>query len=147
MRQSARAIVVKNGTLLVMRRRKEGREYYALIGGGIDAGETPEQALYREVKEETGITINNHRLVIIQQGGFGRQYIYLCDYVSGEPTLAEDSEEAKIHAGGQNLYQPMWLPIGELPRVTLLPVELKQALIKNLADGFPKEPLTLTIAA
>ena len=84
MKQFARAIVLKDDSLLVMRREKAGRKYCSLVGGAVDPGETPEQALYRELAEETGIEVKNHRLVITQQGGgFGTQYIYLCDYVSG----------------------------------------------------------------
>ena len=40
-----RAIVVKENKLLVMHRNKFGHEYDTLVGGGIDVGETPEQAL------------------------------------------------------------------------------------------------------
>ncbi len=147
MRQSVRAIVLKDDALLVMQRNKFGREFCSLVGGGIDVGETQEQALHREIKEETGLTVSNPRLVIIEDAGkfFGMQYIYVCDYVSGEPMLAPDSEEAQITALGQNLYQPGWLPLTELPDANLLPTELKQALLPMLPNHFPAEPLRLTI--
>lgn len=147
MRKTARAIVVNNDQLLVMQRNKFGLRYCALIGGGVDLGETLEQALYREVKEEAGITIANHRLVIVENAGvvFGIQYIYLCDYVAGEPALAADSTEAQITAMGKNLYQPAWLPLADLPEANLLPLELKQVIIQGLRAGFPAEPIELTI--
>ncbi|HTB48485.1 MAG TPA: NUDIX domain-containing protein [Verrucomicrobiae bacterium] len=147
MRQSVRAIVLKDDALLVMRRDKFGQEFYALVGGGVDVGETLEQALHREIKEETGLTVSNPRLVIIEDAGkfFGMQHIYVCDYVSGEPALAPDSEEAKITALGQNLYQPLWLPLQDLPHTELRPAELKQALLGMLPDKFPEQPLQLTI--
>ena len=147
MRTTARAIVVKDNQLLVMHRHKFGQEYYALIGGGVDFGETPEQTLYREVAEEASLQISNHRLVIIEDAGaiYGRQYIYLCDYVSGEPQLAADSMEAQITAGGQNLYQPLWLPLDQLPEINLLPKELKAMLLEYLPKGWPAEPLQLSI--
>lgn len=147
MRQAVRAIVVKDNQLLVMDRDKFGVKYCSLVGGGVDAGETIEQALLREMFEETGVTISEPRLVIIEDAGqiFGRQYIFLCKYVSGEPALHADSEEAKIHALGENLHQPKWLPLSELPSANLLPKELKQLLIDCLANGFPAEPIQLTI--
>lgn len=147
MRQSVRAVVVKNDCLLVMRRNKAGREYYTLVGGGIDPGEAAEQALHREVAEEASITVANPQLIINQMGGskFGRQYIYLCEYVSGEPALAADSIEAAEHAKGQNLYTPMWLPIGELPKIEFLPHELQTVLVEYLANGFPESPISLMI--
>lgn len=147
MRQAVRAIVVKDDHLLVMKRNKFGHEYYSLVGGGIDMGETAEQSLYREVAEEAGITIANHRLVITEDAGsmYGIQYIYQCDYVAGEPTLAPDSSEALIHAAGQNLFQPMWLPLADLPTANLLPRELKELLLESFANNFANAPIALTI--
>ena len=140
-----RAIVVKDDTLLVMHRNKFGHEYYALVGGGIDFGETAEQSLIREITEETGLVVKNPRLIFIEEAGdvFGIQYIYLCEYVSGEPKLQPDSIEAKIEAEGKNLYTPMWLPIKELQSVPLLPEVLKQALLDGLKNGWPEKPITL----
>ena len=133
--------------MLVMHRNKFGQEFYALVGGGIDYGESPEQALYREVAEETGLAITNHRLVIIEDAGdvFGVQDIYTCDYVSGEPALAADSSEALIHAKGQNLYTPLWLPLSELPNVVLQPRELQAVLLQHAGKTWPAEPIELTI--
>ncbi|MDB5170541.1 MAG: mismatch repair protein MutT [Candidatus Saccharibacteria bacterium] len=149
MRTSARVIVTKDNKLLIMKRSKFGDKFYALVGGGVDPGETPEQALYREVAEEACITITNHRLVIVEDAGpmYGLQYIYLADYVSGEPALAADSEEAHSNAGGQNLYEPMWIPIKDLAEADVRPKELKQLLIRGLAGDFPDEPIELTIPA
>lgn len=147
MRTAVRTIVIKDQSLLVMHRNKFGQEYYALIGGGVDYGESAEQALYREVAEETSLKITNHKLVIIEDAGnvFGMQYIYTCDYVSGEPVLAPDSAEAMIHATGKNLYTPMWLPLADLPKVVFLPKELQAVLVKHCVAGWPSEPIELII--
>ena len=147
MRHAVRAIIVKDQALLVMHRQKFGHEYYALPGGGIDFGETAEQALTREIHEETGITFTKPLLVITEDAGqiFGLQQIYLCEYVSGEPALDPGSEEAKITALGQNLYKPLWLPLSELPQTELLPPELKQILIDKLPNNWPTEPLHIKI--
>lgn len=147
MRQAVRVIVVKDQSLLVMHRNKFGQEFYALVGGGIDYGESPEQALYREVLEETGLQLINHKLVIVEDAGnvYGIQYIYTCDYVSGEPALATDSAEALIHAKGANLYTPMWLPLSELPQVVFQPKELQDVLVKHVAMSWPAEPIELVI--
>lgn len=140
-----RAIVVKDGHLLVMHRNKFGQEYYTLIGGGIDPGETPEGALMREIHEESGVQLANPQLVLIEEAGhpFGTQYVYLCQYVGGDPALNVDSDEAKIHALGQNLYTPMWLPLSELPAKPFRSEILKQALLAGLQHGFNQPPVVL----
>jgi len=145
MRQAVRAIVVKDGQLLVMHRNKFGKEYDTLPGGGIDIGETPEQAIIRELHEETGIDVVLGRLVIVEDAGdpFGVQYIYLCNYQAGEPTLHPDSDEAKINKLGQNMYKPMWLPLSNLSAAPFFSEKLKPVLIKGIIEGFPETPEVL----
>lgn len=140
-RQAVRAIVIKDGALLVMHRNKFGTEYETLPGGGVEMGETPEAAVVRELAEETSVMISSHRLVFIEEAGdpFGTQLIYLCDYVSGEPRLAEASEEAQINKLGQNLYEPMWVSLESLPQLPFLSEKLKQTIIDAVKNGFPEQ--------
>lgn len=146
MRTAARAIVIKDDALLVTHRNKFGLEYDILIGGGVDFGETLEQALFRELHEESGVQVANPRLVFIERAGdpYGVQYIFLCDYVSGEPALNPSSMEYAINAMGQNLYQPMWRPLKELPTTNFRSEQLKQAIMSGLKNGWPKEPLDIS---
>ncbi len=131
--------------MLVMHRNKFGREYYTLVGGEIDLGEGPEQALAREVAEETGLQIANPRLVIYEDHDkfYGPQYVYLCDYVSGEPKITPGAIEDEINKLGKNLYETMWLPLDGLAEVPFVSPELKAALLEFLPDKFPTEPVTL----
>ncbi|HEY4963251.1 MAG TPA: NUDIX domain-containing protein [Candidatus Saccharimonadales bacterium] len=147
MRTTSRAIVIKDDQLLVMERNKFGHKYIALIGGGVDPGETLEQCLVRELREEATIEIKNPRLVIIENAGnvYGTQYIYLCDWISAEPKLSPDSEEAIISKAGQNLYSPKWLPLSDLESSVFMPNELKLLLIEMVTSGFPDVPVKLTI--
>lgn len=146
MRTAARAIIIKNDALLVTHRNKFGMEYDILIGGGVDFGETLEQALRRELKEESGVQVANPRLVFVERAGdpYGTQYIFLCDYVSGEPELSKSSMEYAINAMGKNLYQPMWLSLKDLPQTEFRSERLKQAILRGLKNGWPKEPLDIT---
>ena len=141
MRQAVRAIIIRDGKLLVMKRNKFGEVYYTLIGGGVDLGESPEQSLVRELYEETTMTAQRARLVFIEQAGepYGDQYVFLCDDVSGEPKLSPDSEEAKISNLGQNTYEPMWLPLSDLASVPFRSETLKKKLLDGFARGFPPQ--------
>ncbi len=138
--------MVRDNQLLVMSRNKFGRKYFSLIGGGVDPGETVEQALIREVREETALEIKNPRLVYIEEAAkpFGTQYIFWCEYPGGEVILGEDSDEAKINKLGANLYKPMWLDIDKLEEAPFLSTELKDHLIKDLAEGFNSKPVTFS---
>ncbi len=55
-RSAARVLLVDpRGRVLMVRLEFEGRSWWIAPGGGVDSGETPEQAAVREVREETGL--------------------------------------------------------------------------------------------
>lgn len=145
MRRAVRAIVIKDDQILVMKRNKFGHKYMCLVGGGIDVGEQPLQSLVREVREESSLEIANPRLVFVEQSGdpYGTQYIYLCDYVSGEPELSANSVEAAINKDGQNLYETAWFPLKDLKSSPFLSETLKQAILGAIENGFPQNPIEL----
>lgn len=145
MKQAVRAIVIKDNNLLVMKRNKFGSEYYTLIGGAVEMGEPLEVALHREIAEESSLTISQPRLVFVEDPGqpYGEQYVYLCEYVQGEPALHADSEEAKISAMGKNTYEPMWLPLADVTKINFVSGSLRDALLYGLQHGFPDQPIKL----
>ncbi len=144
-KQAVRAIVTKGNKMLVMKRNKFGTEFYTLIGGGIDMGEDAEHALRRELMEESGITVGEVRLTFAEdaKAPYGVQYVYWCEYQDGEPHLDPSTVEAQLSAQGQNIYEPMWLPIAKLPDTLFRSGSLKDALIDAFAHGFPAEPKQL----
>lgn len=145
MRRAVRAIILRDDKLLVMHRNKFGKEYDTLPGGNIELGETPEIALTREVNEETGVVFQTPRLVFIEHVGdpYGTQYVYLCEYVSGEPHLDPNSEEAAINKLGKNLYQPAWIIASELEHMEFITPRLKNALVESFKSGFPPAAIVL----
>lgn len=103
------AAIHKNGRWLIIK-RSEKEEHaagmLALAGGKVDADEsskdTLENALKREVSEEISLDVSNFRYV--QSGSFVSgsgncviDVVFLCDYVSGEPTAVSADEVAGIY--------------------------------------------------
>ncbi|MDQ5972222.1 MAG: 8-oxo-dGTP diphosphatase [Patescibacteria group bacterium] len=142
MRKAARAIVVHNQNILLMKRNKFGSIYYCLPGGGIDIGETADAAAVREIKEETNLIVTNPQLVYIEDAGvpYGIQYIFVCQYQDGDMKLQPDSIEAKLNEMGQNLFEPLWVPVSKFAGLPFRSKALQQELLVALRDGFPKEP-------
>lgn len=61
-RCASKAVIVKEGCVLLNRcRHMNGSIYYDLPGGGQHTGETMEEALVREVREETGYEVRAAR--------------------------------------------------------------------------------------
>ena len=145
MRNAVRAIILRDDKLLLMHRNKNGREYFALIGGGIEPDETPEEALVREVHEEASLQLVNYRLVFIEQPDtmYGTQHIFLCDDPGGEVKIRDDAVEVADIAAGHNTYTLAWVPISRLASLPLLSAALKDAIISALQNGWPDSPKTL----
>lgn len=113
LRKSARVILLNQDGLMATQYLKT-YTYHKLPGGGVDAGESIEDALKREVKEEVGcdctivrpvgMTIeyrNKYKLLHIS-------YCYVAEVVGeiGEPAL----EEGEIEEG----HETLWLPPTEV---------------------------------
>jgi len=146
MNLKVRAVIFSQGRLLVMKRRKLDHEYYVLPGGAIEPGETAEQALLRELSEETQVKVDKPRLIIVDHAGidYGDQQIYLCNYVGGEPALRPDSIEMELNRGGQNNYQPVWVAMSDLPKLPLLSDKLKATLLQFYPDKWPEKTVEIT---
>ncbi len=151
LRQAARGIVIHNDSLLIMRRRKtDGRQYMVIPGGRLEPNEDPVQTLHRELAEETMISVKNPQLVFIEEPNdkrWGTQYIYLCEYVSGEPQLHLDSEELQANNAGTDFYEPMWFPLDGLPDsdYPFRSTRLGDEILQSAKHGFPNQPKRWTL--
>ena len=113
-RPSARAIILKDGKVLLNHVAKY--DCYEFPGGGIEAGETPEAAMQREVAEETGRivipeSIREFGIVLRRQqdskdpdGIFEQEnYYYLCEVT--DETVPRKPDEHEIVEGAE----PVWV--------------------------------------
>ena len=135
------AIIVNDGKVILMHRISHGKEYYVFPGGGVEDGETVEQAVLREVKEETSLEIKIKKLLyrhILDDNT--EQFFYLCKYISGEPKLGDGNEAQDMMKSDVNFYNPVWYEIKELSQLLLYPLEIRDWLIKDIKTNFEKVP-------
>lgn len=146
-RHTGRGIVLRDGKILLMERWRPGMHYFSIPGGGIEAGETPEETAIREIDEETTIKVATDRLVLIMRDGDIEHKIYLCTYIEGEPTLLPDSPEF-IDMNEDNKFKPGWVAVSDLeslPFTYWKPIQ--KPLIEGIKSGFPDEPIVVTAIA
>lgn len=60
-RVAARAVIVKDGQLLLVKEKDD--DYFSTPGGGVDYGETMQEALTRELQEETGLIPGEYEVI------------------------------------------------------------------------------------
>ena len=102
------AVVIHEGRVLLIRRGKEPlRGRWVVPGGTVELGETLEEALVREVEEETALRVRPREIVTVfdrihrLDGQVVYHYVivdYLCDFVSGSPRAASDAEDVALVA-------------------------------------------------
>ena len=95
----------------VKKENDENHDKWIGVGGKFEEGESPEDCLLREVKEETGLTLKEYRLhgiITFVSNEWGTEYMYLYTATKYEGTLTECDEGELV-----------WIPKDELSKLTL----------------------------
>jgi ADP-ribose pyrophosphatase YjhB (NUDIX family) len=123
-----RAFVLLNGALLLVRERAEGR--WSLPGGWADVGETPREAVEREVAEESGYEVRATRLLAVYDKRLHNHppqpfYIYklffACELIGGTPVQTDETD-------GAGFFEPHALPELSLDRIVPSQIERLYAI-------------------
>ena len=126
-RQGAVAVVVRGGRFLVIRRSAAvvAPGAYCFPGGGIEAGETEEQALVREFREELGATIVPVRRVWRSTTRWQVELAWWLGELAIEDTLELNPAEVD---------SVQWLAPDEMLALAEL-LESNRAFLKALSEG------------
>lgn len=128
------AIIVSEGKILLEKRKNEpSRGKWSIPGGLVELGESVEQAIIREVKEETDLDVEAPRLIDVvdnisldEKGKVKYHYVivdYLVNIRCGLPKAASDADEL------------MWVPFNEVEEYDLT---------KSFRDFFQRNRRKLT---
>jgi ADP-ribose pyrophosphatase YjhB (NUDIX family) len=107
------AIVVRDDTVLMVKHRQGGQEWWCLPGGAQEPGETPEQGALRELREECNVSgVVVHQTSHVHNAPGDETYTFLVDIGDQEPSLGTDPD---VPAGHQVLADVRWLRLREIP--------------------------------
>ncbi len=126
-RTAVKALILREGRLLVNHCRNAGGEYYALPGGGQRVGEPADEALVRECREEIGVTVEvgplcfvrdhivaHHTHSYVTESPHQLELLFACTLRPGEePRLGPEPDAQQLGV--------VWLGADELARVTVKP--------------------------
>ena len=112
------AVIINNGRILLEKRKNEpGKGKWSIPGGVVEVGEELQQALEREVKEETGLNTTSCSLIDVVDSislddkGVVKFHFVIVDYLvkteEGVPEAASDADELR------------WVPISEVQTFNL----------------------------
>jgi 8-oxo-dGTP diphosphatase len=131
-RLSIKAIIIRDGRILVLKCRDAEGVWYLLPGGGQEWGETLEEALHRECLEELGCKVRlgplrfirdyiakNHEFAAADPDTHAVELMFECELES-EPTIASEPD--------RNQEGFAWLDVTKLRGCRLYPRVLEDAL-------------------
>ena len=112
-RSRSTAIVIRDGKILMERVFYFGYEFYTVPGGGVEKGETPEEAVLRELKEECGLDGTIIRPLAVQyKGGGAAEYSFEVSIPEDQhPVTGYDPEES---ADNPPLKEVLWMKLDEI---------------------------------
>lgn len=134
-RYRAAAIIIENECVLFASNEKD--DYLYSIGGGVHMGETAEDAVLREVFEETGIHYEIERLAVIHENFFSENSGTLkglnCHEISFYFLMkSRGTQEHCSNSTTQGVKEDIcWVPIKDLEKYKAFPIFLKDYLSKE----------------
>jgi 8-oxo-dGTP pyrophosphatase MutT (NUDIX family) len=115
------AAVVTDGEGRILLQEKSSGESWSLPAGAIEPGESPEEAIIREVREETGLNVSVEKILGVY-GGIGFRYtypsnhqieytvvLYRCRVINASGTPL-DSETVSLNYFSEHDMPPLALP-------------------------------------
>lgn len=126
----ATGILIENNSLLLVKQKLSNNKNWSLPGGRVEPGETLEQALIREMKEETGLDVEPIRMLYVCDVAASDNTVlhitFLTKRIGGEITLpTNEFDENPIH-------DVRFIPIDELTEYGI-----SEKFVEIIKNDFP----------
>ena len=142
MRNRAGVILIEENKIALIERNRSGMHYFAFPGGGVDRGESPQEAAVREATEELGIHVVIKQKVAEVFFNGNTQFYFLVEKLRGEfgtGTGEEFGEFNPVHG----TYHPLWMPLADVLTNNVVPRELAELVVHSVKEGWPAEPVII----
>ena len=122
--QSVGGVVLRDGRVLLARHTYgAGKGRLIIPGGYVQMGESPEDALRREVYEETGVRVEPRGILGVRFNAKDWYVVFAADYAAGDARSDQDENDLVV-----------WLPVAEALASPDVP-DLTKRLIARAAQG------------
>jgi 8-oxo-dGTP diphosphatase len=143
MRIRAGIVLIEDNRVALIERHRAGLHYFVFPGGGVNEGESPEQAALRETLEELGIEVAiKQKVAEIQFGRKSRQVYFLVEQTRGEfgTGIGEEYTDSDPNDPEEGIYIPIWIPINErLLHEKVYPATVARLVVKAVQEGWAQD--------
>ncbi len=116
-RDRSQAMVIRGNKILLVKHHMSGRKFFCLPGGGIEEGETPEEAAVRELKEESGVEGRIIRKLSIQFKPDNRGEVHTFLIRIPEDAVPSKGSDPELSQEEQTIISVEWLSLEEIGAV------------------------------
>lgn len=113
-RDRVQALVVRENKILMVKHKLFGREFYCLPGGGMEAGETLEQAVLRELMEESLVEGKIVRKLAVQYKPEQRGEVHTFLVEIDKEAVPAKGTDPELSSEEQSIIGVAWLALEEL---------------------------------
>ncbi|WP_282937961.1 NUDIX domain-containing protein [Paenibacillus sp. RC67] len=141
-RNSAKAIIVEDGKVLLTKNKDDAGFFYLFPGGGQDHGEELKDAVLRECLEEIGESVVVHDLVYVREY-IGKnhefaswdaevhqvEFYFKCSLASSDSTITNGANPDEAQVGVE------WIEMKDIDEIRLYPKPLGKILKNNIIEA------------
>lgn len=128
----AQAIIIRENKMLFGYGKIGKRHGHFFIGGGIEEGETPSEAILREIKEEANVS--GEIIIQFKDEFLDNHYTFLVDIGDQECTLGYDPEEVGYEKQDKALQKLIWIPLMDIEQFTEIDKNYIKILVKECEE-------------
>jgi ADP-ribose pyrophosphatase YjhB (NUDIX family) len=141
----ARAIIIRNRHIALIKRQRGEHVYYVVPGGGMEGAENPRQTAIRESREELGLEVAIERLLAKITYHGKDQYYFLARVTGGHFGTGRGPEMTGKYPPERGTYTPVWMPLKNIEKIELFPPSIANLVSRAASDGWPEKTVEISL--